>query len=160
LSFDKKQVSVKLQSSYLIVMLFWYVNFTLLPVSHEEILALHVMYMCWYWYYLWTAIGLTPDGSSTVHIYTQTIHRTHRTQLTTLVGKLSGIRTQNGQTNWEEGRPCLIFAHYTLAFASQWSKKHGKTSVRVVLDICKLLEVTEHMHYSIKENLWFIFSRI
>jgi len=77
-----------------------------------------------------------------------------------LVGKLSGIRTQNGQTNWEEGRPCLIFAHYTLAFASQWSKKHGKTSVRVVLDICKLLEVTEHMHYSIKENLWFIFSRI
>jgi len=27
-----------------------------------------------------TAIGLTPGGSSTVHIYTQTIHRT--TQLT------------------------------------------------------------------------------
>ena len=31
--------------------------------------------------YLLTAIGLTPSGSSTVHIYTQTIHRT--TQLTT-----------------------------------------------------------------------------
>jgi len=28
-----------------------------------------------------TAIGLTPDGSSTVHIYTQIIHRT--TQITT-----------------------------------------------------------------------------
>jgi uncharacterized integral membrane protein len=28
-----------------------------------------------------TAIGLTTDGSSTVHIYTQTIHRT--TQITT-----------------------------------------------------------------------------
>jgi len=27
-------------------------------------------------YHLLTAIGLTPDGSSTVHIYTQTIHRT------------------------------------------------------------------------------------
>ena len=26
--------------------------------------------------YLSTAIGLTPGGSSTVHIYTQTIHRT------------------------------------------------------------------------------------
>jgi hypothetical protein len=26
--------------------------------------------------YLLTAIGLTPDGSSTVHIYTETIHRT------------------------------------------------------------------------------------
>jgi len=26
--------------------------------------------------YLFAAIGLTPGGSSTVHIYTQTIHRT------------------------------------------------------------------------------------
>jgi len=42
--------------------------------------------MIWYdriWYdmiydmiYLLTAIGLSPGGSSTVHIYTQTIHRT------------------------------------------------------------------------------------
>jgi uncharacterized integral membrane protein len=46
--------------------------------------------------YLLPLIGLTPCGSSTVHIYTQTIHRT--TQLTTLVGRLSGIRTQSGQT--------------------------------------------------------------
>ena len=60
--------------------------------------------MIWYWYiyvyililiYLLTAIGLTPGGSSTVHIYTKTMHRT--TQLTTLVGRLSGIRTQSGQ---------------------------------------------------------------
>jgi len=46
--------------------------------------------------YLLTVIGLTSGGSSIVHIYTQTIHRT--TQLTTLVGRLSGIRTQIGQT--------------------------------------------------------------
>ena len=46
--------------------------------------------------YLLTAVGLTPGGSSTVHIYTQIIHRT--TQLTTLVGRLSGIRIQSGQT--------------------------------------------------------------
>jgi len=26
--------------------------------------------------YLLTAVVLTPDGNSTVHIYTQTIHRT------------------------------------------------------------------------------------
>jgi len=26
--------------------------------------------------YLFTAVGLTPRGYSTVHIYTQTIHRT------------------------------------------------------------------------------------
>jgi uncharacterized integral membrane protein len=46
--------------------------------------------------YLLTAIGLTPGGSSTVHIYIKTIHRT--THLTTLLGKLSGNRTQSGQT--------------------------------------------------------------
>ena len=64
-----------------------------------------MMYMIWYkiWYMIWydmiyllTANGLTPYGSSTVHIYTQTIHRI--TQLTILVGRLSGIRTQSGQT--------------------------------------------------------------
>jgi len=36
-----------------------------------------------------TAVGLTPGGSSTLHLYTQTIHRT--TQLTNLFGRLSGI---------------------------------------------------------------------
>ena len=45
---------------------------------------------------LLTAIGLTLGGSSTVHIYTQTIHRT--TQLTTFVGRISGIRTESDQT--------------------------------------------------------------
>jgi len=49
---------------------------------------------------LLTAIGLTPGGSSTVHIYTQTIHRT--TQLI-----------------WEECGPCPVFASYTMAFALQ-----------------------------------------
>ena len=47
------------------------------------------------WCILLTAIGLTPGGSSAVHIYTQTVHRT--TQLTTLVGKLSWIPNQSGQ---------------------------------------------------------------
>jgi len=45
---------------------------------------------------LLTAVVLTRGGSSNVHIYTQTIHRT--TQLITLVGRLYGIRTQSGQT--------------------------------------------------------------
>ena len=58
--------------------------------------------------YLLTAIGLTPRGSSTVHIYTQTIHRT--TQL----------------NNWEECGPCPVFASYTLEFTLQPKKKHGK----------------------------------
>jgi hypothetical protein len=63
---------------------------------------------------VFTATGFTPGGSSIVHIFTQTIHRT--TQL----------------TNWEKFRPCHIFASYTLAFALQLRKKHRKTSVRVV----------------------------
>jgi len=74
--------------------------------------------------YLLTAIGFTPGGSSAAHIYTQTIHRTP--QLITLIGRLSGIRTQSGQTNWEECGPCPVFASYTLAFALQVRKTHGK----------------------------------
>ena len=50
--------------------------------------------------YLLTAVGLIRGGSSTVHIYTQTIHRT--TQVTTLVVRLSGIGTQSGQTNMND----------------------------------------------------------
>ena len=46
--------------------------------------------------YLLTATGLTHGGSSTAHIYTQTKHTT--TQLTTLVGRLSGIRAQSSPT--------------------------------------------------------------
>jgi len=50
---------------------------------------------------------------------TQTIHRT--TQL----------------TNWEECGPCPVFAIYTLAYALQLRKKHGKTSIRVAEE-CQL----------------------
>jgi hypothetical protein len=80
--------------------------------------------------YLLTAIGLTPGGSSTVHVYTQTIHRT--TKIT---------------TNLEECRPCPVFASFTLAFSLQMSKKHGKTSVRVVVYILpKHPRNTKHTH--------------
>jgi hypothetical protein len=68
---------------------------------------------------LLTAIGLPPAGSSTVHIYTQTIHRT----------------TQNKQyieqhKNFGRMRAVPFLCGYTLAFALQLMKKHGKTSVR------------------------------
>jgi len=60
--------------------------------------------------YLLTAIGLSTGGSSTVHIYTQTIHIT--TQIT---------------SNMEECGPRPVFASFTLAFALQPRKKNGKT---------------------------------
>ena len=61
--------------------------------------------------YLLTAIGLSPGGSGTVHIYTQTIHRT----------------TQNKQytdqhNNLGQCGPCPDLASYTLAFALQLRK--------------------------------------
>ena len=71
--------------------------------------------------YLFTAIGLTPGGSSTVHIYTRTIHRT--TQLTT----------------WEEFGPCPVAASYALVFALQLRENHGKTSFRVAEE-CQLAQ--------------------
>jgi hypothetical protein len=49
-----------------------------------------------YLIYLLNAFVLTPGGRRTVHIHTQKMHKT--TQLTTLVGRLSGFRIQSGQT--------------------------------------------------------------
>ena len=73
--------------------------------------------------YLSTAIGLTPGGSSTVHIHSKTIHR--RTQIQTI------HRKTQITTNLEVCGPCPVFASYIMAFALQLRKKHGKTSVRV-----------------------------
>jgi hypothetical protein len=67
--------------------------------------------------YLLTAIGFPPGGSSTVHIYTQTLHRTNNIQNHTKV--------------LEECGSCPFFSGYTLAFALQLRKKHEKTSVRL-----------------------------
>jgi len=70
--------------------------------------------------HLFTVIGLATVGSSTVHIYTQTIHRT--TQSTQTVHRTTQL------TDWEEYGPCPVFVSYTLAFALQLRKKHGETS--------------------------------
>ena len=78
--------------------------------------------------YLLTAAGLTPGGSSTVHIYTQTVRRT--TQSTQTIHRTTQL------TDGEECGPCPIFAGFTLAFALQLGKKHGRTSVRVA-DKCE-----------------------
>ena len=70
--------------------------------------------------YLLTAIGLSPGGSSTVHIYTQKIHKT-------IQNKQYIEQTQQ----LDEYGQCPVLASYTLAFALQPRKKHGKTSVSV-----------------------------
>jgi len=64
-----------------------------------------------------------------VHIYTQAIHRTTK----------NNNRTTQITTNVEECRPWLVFAGFALAFALQLRKKHGKTSVRVILLIAHIM---------------------
>jgi hypothetical protein len=67
--------------------------------------------------YLLTAIGLSPGGSTHLHTY--------NTQNNT-----NNNRTTQITTNVEECGPCPVFASFSLAFALQLRKKHGKTSVR------------------------------
>jgi len=55
---------------------------------------------------------LSPGGSSTVHIYTKTIHR-----ITQLI--------------WEECGPCTVFASYTLAFALHHHHHHAHEGLGV-----------------------------
>jgi hypothetical protein len=66
-----------------------------------------------------------PKKICTVHVYTQRIHST----------------TQNNVLNNTESfgrvRAVPLFAGFTLAFALQLRKKHGKTSVRVAEE-CQL----------------------
>jgi len=95
---------------------------------------------------LLTAIGLTPGGSSTVHIYTRTIHRTtqstqtiHRTTQSTQT-----IHRTTQLTNWEECGPYPVLVSYTLAFALQLRKKHGKPWVRVAEE-CQLARWKQNM---------------
>ena len=65
--------------------------------------------------YLLTAIGLTPGGSSSVHIYTQKYIERYKTN-----------NTLNNTTILEECGPCPVLANYTQAFALQPRKKTQK----------------------------------
>ena len=65
--------------------------------------------------YLLTAIGLSPGGSSTVHIYTQTIHRTTQNK-----------QYLEQQNNLGDCGSCPVLASYTLAFALQLRKHKAK----------------------------------
>jgi hypothetical protein len=76
--------------------------------------------------YLLTAIGLSPGGSNTVHIYTQTIHGTTP----------NNNRTTQMTTNMEECGPCPVIVSFTLACALQLSKKHGKTLSQGKKNLC------------------------
>ena len=68
--------------------------------------------------YLLTANGLSPGGSTHLH--------TNNTE-----NNINNNRTTQITNNVEECGTCPVFASFTLAFALQLRKKHGKTTVRV-----------------------------
>ena len=68
-----------------------------------------------------TAIGLTPGGISSVHVYTKTIQRTTQNK--------QYIEQHNSQIQ-KSADLAPSFARYTLVFALQLRKKQGKISVR------------------------------
>ena len=85
--------------------------------------------------YLLTAIGLSPGGN--VHLHT------NNTQ-----NNINNDRTTQIQTDVEECRPCPIFVSFTLAFAVQLRKKHGKTSVRVRKTSVRLRKTSVKVQYT------------
>ena len=72
-----------------------------------------------------TAVGYLLGGSSSVHIYTQTIQRTTQKYIE------QHKKHMEQHKNEEKCGPCPVFASFTLAFALQLKKKQGRTSVRV-----------------------------
>jgi hypothetical protein len=60
------------RATYLLSKVTWIVS--VLQIDERNLKGLQNI-MMWYDIYL-TAIGLTPGGSSTVHLYTKTLHRT------------------------------------------------------------------------------------
>jgi len=107
-----------------------------------------ILYYIWYAIIYLTAIGLTPGGSSTVHIYTQTIHR--RTQSTQTIQRTTQL------TNQEECGPCSVFACYTLPFALQLRKKQGKPSVRVAGECQLAKNIQDREYYSCFHSCIFV----
>ena len=89
--------------------------------------------------YLLTAIGLSPGGS--IHLHT------NNTQNNT-----NNNRTRQVTTNVEECGPWPVFASFTLAFALQLSKKHGKTSVKVRETSVTVRKTSVKVQYTYYQN--------
>jgi hypothetical protein len=79
--------------------------------------------------YLLTAVGLPAGCSNTVHIYSQTVHRTTKKNKQT-IHRTTQIKKyiEQHKNKLEQCGPCPVLVSYTLAFALQLSEKHRKTS--------------------------------
>ena len=101
--------------------------------------------------YLLTAVGLTPGGSSTVHIYTQTVHRTtqrkqniqNRTYITIRIHKHKNKNTQITKLN--KSTQNII----TYKMVKGWNQKNTKECDRRKSHISSKL----HMIYTSSKNI-------
>jgi len=73
----------------------------------------------------WQLFSTHIHTNNTGNVTKQTIYRTQK--------YIEQHKKYIEQHNYEECGPCPVFAGFTLAFALQLRKKHGKTSVRVVI---------------------------
>jgi hypothetical protein len=102
-----------------------------ITVCSRRRIKIHAVSKCIVWYdmiYLLAAIGLKTGGSSTVHIYTQIVHRTtkkrtiHRTkQKIHRTTKKQYIEQHKNKL--EQCGPCPFLVSYILAFALQLRKQ-------------------------------------
>jgi len=89
--------------------------------------------------HLLTAVGLSLGGSTHLH--------TNNTQNNT-----NKSRTTQITTTVEECGPCPVFASFTLEFALQLRKKHGKPSVRVRKPSVRLRKTSVRVQYTYYQN--------
>jgi len=73
----------------------WYIWYDMIRYDMIYDIWHMIWYMIWF-IYLLTAVGLSPGGSSTVHIYTQIVHRT--TQSTQTIFSNRGRRRTDALT--------------------------------------------------------------
>jgi hypothetical protein len=83
------------------------------------------IYIYLYIYIYKTAIGLTSATQNTPN-------RTYEYITITKLNMHNNKSKYNIKKLIDKCEPCPVFASYTLAFALQLRKKHGKTSARVV----------------------------
>jgi len=88
--------------------------------------------------YLLTAIGLTPGGSSTVHIYTQTIHRTTQKQYIDQHKNLGRVRTVP--------RLCDLYPGICLTTEEKARKNLSQGSRRVLAGTMNIRKHTIRIH--------------
>jgi hypothetical protein len=91
-----------------------------------------------YMIYLLTAIRLSTGGSTHLH--------TNNTE------KNTNNRTTQITTNVEECGPCPVSASFTLEFALQLRKKHGKPSVRIRRTSITLRKTSFTVQYTYYQN--------